>query len=757
METKSVKKGDLLAKRGGSVDNMWYISDGSVTASDGKLTITLKKGDFIGLCDFDSGIHTFDYTADGPASLMNFSTREYMLESDFAAAKPDNARGIAWSANHYARSVYSVLDAMCLRNQKLCRAAEELYNSYIEFAQTLNSEVKEIEDFGEIATPVYLGGSQKSLMEMHKGIAVLLSDKEKSHELLENKFVPGYMLHCASDFHEAVSSVEYISSTVKDLEDTLINSFGDDLLKRYEDLYLKISIDHPLSSEIKTKIDLIYLLMEDVCPQQIEERKHAFDDKRTRLYNSNDKSGENEGHEDSSSTASKLIGSMEYIFKFASYPDEYADVIREAVRAFKSMSDPFSTEPDAMKLRRTIEDNFYHLYLAVMEAALEKGETPPIISMFLNFGYLDEDLAGINNACALYHLSETYTGNEAEHIFTGYEWLRAIFLREKEPSINEFGQTFAEYIREMADSGRIPQEHINLYLKERGQMVMFELQNMFRRASRMCSGKVSVFCPVLLEKQFLRGPKDEILNIHQIVETRDNFRRIDFSLFYREQVCVFNKKENIHDVIHVEVLPDIVLLPVVGQRGVMWQEVVGKDKMTSARMMLPAFNIEDLEKVMLRMFGEYRWEMCKREMGMRWNDVTSPSLTSLYYDYLQFYRKNSEINAEQKEKIKSGLLKSKNNFKEYFVGDYMLYIKYESKGAPHLTKMARSILFTQCPFSARIRFNLSENPIYTDIAEKYRFQTAKSIHRYENIVKKLNSKGLEIPKELVHEIDFYNS
>ena len=757
MEIKSVKKGDLLAKCNGSLENIWYIADGTVkaSASGEKLSITLKKGDFIGLCDFDTGVHTFDYVAETNCQVMNFSTREYLVESDFVASKPDNCRGIVWSMNHYARNVYSILDSLCTRNQMLCKLIRELYVSYIEYSQLLHSEVRDIADLEEIIEPVILGGTQKSMMNMHTGIATFLADKEKAYELVENKFIPGYMLHCASDFHEAVSSFEYIASTVNDCEALLIDSSGDDLLNRYEELSYKITAEHPLSSEIKNKIEQIYSVMEENYPELIEERKNIFENKSARVAN-HTASKDADSSEETVSVSSLLIGSMETIFKFASYPDEYAQVIREAVKEFKTFSDPFSTEQNVMKVRRTLEDNFYHLYLAVMEATLETGEIPPIISMFLNFGYLDEDLAGIDNACTIYHIAQTYQGKPSEHIYTGYEWLKAIFLREREPSINELGQSFEEYIKEMADNGRISREHVNLYLKERGQMVMFELQNMFRRASRMCSGKISVFCPVLIGKQFLRGPQEEILGYHKVVETRDYFRSIDYSLFYREQVCVFNEKENIHDVIHVEVLPDIILLPVVGQRGAMWQEVVGKDKMTSARMAIPVFNIEDLEKIMLRMFGEYRWEMCKREMGMRWNDVTSPSLTSLYYDFLQFYRKNSEINTEQKEKIKTGLQKSKNNFKEYFVNDYIQYIKYESKGAPHLTKMARSILFSQCPFSATVRFNLIENPIYTEVAEKYRFQAAKNIHRYENIVKKLTSKGLDIPKELIREIDFYN-
>jgi hypothetical protein len=221
-------------------------------------------------------------------------------------------------------------------------------------------------------------------------------------------------------------------------------------------------------------------------------------------------------------------------------------------------------------------------------------------------------------------------------------------------------------------------------------------------------------------------------------------------------MCVFSEKENIHDVIHVEVRPDIILSPVVGTRGAMWQEISGRDRTTPARFIFPVINVENLEKLVIRVLGNYRWEICKRMQGMRWNDVTDPSLTSLYCDYLQFYRKNSDLSPEHKEKVKIGLQRYKQNFKEFFINDYSEYIKYESAGSPHLNKIARGILFSQCPFSSAIRAKLGENPIFAEVSERYRIKNGQQLHKLDNLVKKLNSKGQPIPPELKREIDFYN-
>ena len=223
----------------------------------------------------------------------------------------------------------------------------------------------------------------------------------------------------------------------------------------------------------------------------------------------------------------------------------------------------------------------------------------------------------------------------------------------------------------------------------------------------------------------------------------------------REVNTVLSERENIHDFLHIEVLPDIILMPVVGTRGVMWQEISDSNRKNPARMMLPVFQLEDLTKVMLHMAGEYRWEICKRIQGGRWNDISDPSLTSLYCDYLQFYKRNSDLSSECKEKVKLSLQRHKQLFKSVFVADYMTYITYESAGSPHLNRVARSILFQFCPLSKKCRLILMNNPIYQDVMDKYRIRTAQKLHKLENLQKKLESKKEPVPPILLEEMKMF--
>ena len=138
--------------------------------------------------------------------------------------------------------------------------------------------------------------------------------------------------------------------------------------------------------------------------------------------------------------------------------------------------------------------------------------------------------------------------------------------------------------------------------------------------------------------------------------------------------------------------------------------------------------------------GRFRWEICRKEMGARWNDIRELSLTSEYYDYVQYYRKNSELSPEAKEKMKNALWKAKNNYREVFVKDYQIWMKYEARGSLRMNKVARGIFFRYCPFSKDIRQMMKENPMYQDLLQKYDILQARKkrhVDLFEDKYKKI--------------------
>jgi hypothetical protein len=180
----------------------------------------------------------------------------------------------------------------------------------------------------------------------------------------------------------------------------------------------------------------------------------------------------------------------------------------------------------------------------------------------------------------------------------------------------------------------------------------------------------------------------------------------------------------------------------------MWQEIEGKRRQSPARFMLSLFQADDLGKVLYRLVGGFRWEMCKRIQGARWNDVSERSLTADYSDYIASFRKSKDLSADVREKVKSDLIKCKNNNKEMFVYDYLNWILYESGGSPRLNKVSRTILFTYCPFSKEVREKLRANPLFHEYLDKYEIRLKTHARHYDNLYNSLKTKGFAVPEEI---------
>ena len=280
---------------------------------------------------------------------------------------------------------------------------------------------------------------------------------------------------------------------------------------------------------------------------------------------------------------------------------------------------------------------------------------------------------------------------------------------------------------------------------------------MFPIVNKITCGRISTFCPLFSEHNSIRTPQDALSTAEKLQKALNLVRTIDYSAFYREVLFALPEANISHETVQTEVLPDIILMPNIGVRGVLWQEIEGKRRTTPSRMMLPILCQEDLTLLVIRLCGEFRWEMCKRMQGARWNDVSELSLTSEYFDYIQFFRKNNDLSPDAKEKIKIALQRAKNSYREMFVRDYIQWIYYEAAGSPRLNKVVRKILFRYCPFSKPYRERLSVNPLYKEPLEKYQLRIAHEMHRLQNVMKKIQNTGRSIPEELLRQKDFLES
>lgn len=443
----------------------------------------------------------------------------------------------------------------------------------------------------------------------------------------------------------------------------------------------------------------------------------------------------------------ELTGSLDKILKYAECDKALETDFRAGIEAYKKLADRNSSEEPAAAIRRKLTGLFYKVYEAVFQNSIKIQNIPVVIYMFLNFGYVDEELAGMENALYLYKLVQNLPTDPERGVYSFYQWLMAIYNGKKEPCRNELDVDYKEYIHEQKRMNRITLEQERALLQNNISKVVFEMQNMFPVINKLTFGQLSIFCPVFSGHNVYKSLSSQLVTADKVTAEIQNIRSKDFRAFYRETLYAI-PSQNLNEMIEVEVLPDMILLPNIGGRSIMWQEIEGKKRTTPARMMCSIFHTEELAQSIIHLTGEFRWEMCKRAQGVRWNDVSDPSLTSEYCDYAQFYRKNKDLSTDAKEKIKTQLLRVRNNYKSMFVADYILWLRYESDGLPRLNKVARNILFTYCPFSKEIRAKIGVNPLYKQAIDRYNVINSRKLHRITLLCRKLENTPEGVPEEI---------
>lgn len=437
------------------------------------------------------------------------------------------------------------------------------------------------------------------------------------------------------------------------------------------------------------------------------------------------------------------------ILRYAGLSEEDTNTVVGKIKAFAALKDQTSSSDEARILRKELTSIFYQLYKAIFFVTLEENRIPPEVLMFLYFGYLDEELAGMENANALYHAATTMTLDEDCRVFPFYQWARLVYTGKKDPSLNDFSIDYIAMLRQKRKDGEITEAESRALLNDGKKRVIFELDNMFKSASKMTSARVTTFVPFFSAAYLTKPIEQTIVNFEAVHQRINIIRNIDYSIFYRQTVFTAPELGIDKEFIQVEVLPDIILMPCIGGRGAMWQEITGAKRTTSGRFILPIMMEEDLTKSILKICGEFRWELCKRIQGARWNDLTERSLTADYVDYIDTYKKNRDLTTEAKERIKAALVKHRGSYKEMFTADYMAYIQFESSGALRHNKAVRFILFNYCPFSKVIREGaISTNPQYAQLLERYATKKAHELRLFDVAAQRIEKVGKDIPAEL---------
>lgn len=751
MAVKEFPAGTQLIQSGQNLTALHVIARGSVRATYPGGTFYLTKGDVIGVCEIFFGSFFISYETDEATGIASYPCTAAQL-SALMQKSVDLTNMIVSSLFRQSHEIFDQYSLMRFDSENFYHFLMGRYEEYQSLCVKHGITPRALPDMDDL-TPLSLEEDLESWLDgYYEQLTAIVM--EKSSKFFNTDFLAGIVLKADQDIYSVISICRVLYDYKADIAHLLMNENHLDFFDLYTGLLYRVGPNDADSTALIAAISTMMIQLEDMPFIEQDMYRQRTDEYRKKL----ESLGEQSEKEDTSAAddVSELENSMSTILGYAGVSSESGAAFREAVTTFAKMTDKNASDDAARKLRLSITKMFYQLYEKVFFKCIDDTAVPKVVKMFLNFGYVDENLAGRDNAAYLYKIVDRIPSDPKRGIYTVFEWFLAIYQGEKVPSRNEFDSDYQAWLHEQKMTGKITAAQEAKMQNNRKEMVLFEMRNMFPSVNKISFGRIISFCPIFSEHNVLKDLDASLVSADKVEAAFKKIREIDFSAYYRD-VIYTNPDIGIgKEYVSVEVLPDIILMPNVGIRGVAWQEIEGRKRTTPARMMVSVFEMEDLTNILVRLTGDFRWEMCKRIQGARWNDISEASLTSEYFDYIQFYRKNRDLSADAKDKIKLSMQKAKNSYKEMFIRDYEAWILYEGSGSPRLNKVARGIIFNYCPFAKEIRTRLMANPLYKETMTRYDMKLKQKIHHFDNVFQKLKNTGNSVPEELLKQREYLN-
>lgn len=695
-----LEKGQILHRAAKDiVSTIEIVVKGTIGISNQFTSISLGVGGLLGIVEIPGNTYIYTYEALEECAIYSYS---FNSEEDIPKVIKANPK------------ITPILAAQCVETAaKCCDVYDKEYN---EALSEYNQIMKDYSDYPQLCIKV--GEAAKSFPEIDQ-----LISPERNNDIPEWSF-----------------------SFIRGLKD--------------HDAVLKKTV-YPLSLDIAIGIIMMnYTVFSKIsnASQLLIEYRKVLKTKASAFISTmkviRAKLNDIEKSEESGESVVTVVNALNTILLYSELPQDVTTKFEEEINEFKKNENRYDSSDEARALRRSIGNSFYDIYSHAFLKSLTDEALPMELKMFFMFGFVDEELAGEKNTAILYNMAKAYTPDPDGKVLTVYEWLKKIFNLEVDPSRNEFDQDWPTYLREQKTSGSITQEQLERMTNSPTSRLNFEIHNLFALGNKMTFGRISSFVPVFDVQNVLRPLDSAYLTAARINDYYKMIRSVDYGAFCRQAVYS-NTEIGITQLYYADdITPYMILMPNIGSRAALWQEIEGKKRSTPARLIVSIFNTENTDECMIKLFGEFRWEMCKTEQGVHWNDVTDPSLTSMYCDYLQFYKKNPALSADNKEKLKTDLKKYSNNFKNMFIADYLAYVKFEAAGSLRLNKIAREILFTFCPFAKELREKVAENPQYGELINHYNNRINNLAKPVINAIHKLNKDGVEIPPQISGQLEY---
>lgn len=380
---------------------------------------------------------------------------------------------------------------------------------------------------------------------------------------------------------------------------------------------------------------------------------------------------------------------------------------------------------------------YWQIYPKMWQAA-NRLEVPELIA-FVRYGACPP---GPFKLPAAYNLAPAGQGP----VMYADQWLKRIYENESAPSRDELGQSLEDWLRTKKAERYKPEE-----TDPAMDNVHWEIEQMISRATRAFSGGRGELVTLRRTPEELESLADKMLTTKSVAENLIKLVKLDFSAFYRDVRVSLEERS---EFLPADVIPFFIILPGGGDRSLSWQEFEGRAKETPGRLVLPVISDSDTFDLIIQCVGRFRWNIAKEIAGSNWMSPVEGGLTGRYFDYITYFKKNTELSDEAKIKIKEVFTGISLDVEKFLV-DYRQWIMFESAGVQRLNRVARRIFCESCPFSMEVRKKLGRNPAFGKILDSDSTKRLKKQKELERRIYSLERKGVSIGKSFDAALKLY--
>ena len=763
----AVKKNEVIFKQGDAVTQVGIVLSGKVLMQNEWMRLVRSQGAFIALNDIPQENYGATYTAMEDSVIYALPVAGEDSLHNIVARNVDYRAIMISSQFKYITSLARIRQDLYNRVYRLYQFAQESYRQYCNLCQAMGVQAIALQEMEEIQPyDKMLDENEDRLTYYEEAAKIPLAVNKQYFSYSEDMVIYQVteIIHMVDSFYgDCNAMIDYI----KELLD-LVGMRSNHNLFEYtcvQGTEMRRKGDVPremkgLLTNILKEVQFQHGELQKQC-QNIPEIDFSLMEKRIEDVVSKEMTESEKKSQEEKDAAMKrdvlsLKNSMNQVIEYAAMDEETAQKLRTNVDYLVKAPDRLSIEDDVKKAKKTITPIVFQLYFdCYLKARQGLTVMPKAVELFLNFGMLDERLLEQEHLEFLCSI-ESEENEGPCNVFTMVEWLNMIHDGKREPSKSEFDEDYFENLRSLKKMGDITEAEQKALTNDMVKRVEYEVMNMQKSNSRTLYGQPTTYMPILY-KEAIFGNLDKILVTKKMInQSVQKLMQVDYSVFYREVLYTNTALKINHESTMQNIYPDIILFPLYGINAAMWQEVGGKNKATPGRFAFPILSNTNVDDMMVKMFGRFRWELCRCIQGMQWNDVKVKSLTSEYMDYIQFYRKNRELSDEAREKVKLQIQKARNNSREIFLIDYEFWVKSESNGSMKMNKVAREILATYCPFEKKLREKLGVKRPYEVAMARHGRNCQKKKQEFDLRIRAIQKESSDVPEEIMTTYKFYS-